>query len=121
MRPRIGITSYVEEAAWGPWHRPAVLIPASYVRAVEEAGGRALVVPPTEEAVEETLDALEGIVFSGGADIDPSSYGSDRHPATDGTRPERDRAEMALMEAAMARGLPTLAICRGMQLLNVAR
>lgn len=121
MKPVIGITSYVEDATWGYWHERAALIPIAYVRAVEEAGGRPLIVPPSNEATGETLDALDGVVFSGGADLDPVLYGSDRHPATTGTSPERDRGEMALMEAALARGVPTLAICRGMQLLNVVR
>ncbi|MBA2313352.1 MAG: type 1 glutamine amidotransferase [Actinobacteria bacterium] len=120
MRPLIGITAYVAEATWSYWRQPAALIPLAYVRAVEEAGGRPLIVPPSDETIEETLDALHGLVFSGGADLDPALYGSDRHPATS-TSPERDQAEMALMKAALARDLPTLAICRGMQLLNVVR
>lgn len=121
MRPVVGITSYVERAEWGPWDAPAALVPLTYVRAVETAGGRPLVVPPQEDAVEETLDALDGVIFSGGADLDPDIYGARRHPETTGLRPDRDAAEMALMKAALARDMPVLAICRGMQLLNVAR
>jgi putative glutamine amidotransferase len=118
MKPLIGITSYAEEASWGHWRLPAALIPLSYVRSVEAAGGRALIVPPAEDAVDETLDALDGLVLSGGADLDPVSYGEDSHSTTS-PQPERDRAELALLEAALARELPVLAICRGMQLLNV--
>ncbi len=118
MRPVIGITSYAEEASWGHWRLPAALIPLSYVRSVESAGGRALVVPPADDAVEETLDALDGLVISGGADLDPVNYGEEAHSTTS-SQPERDRAELALLEAALARELPVLAICRGMQLLNV--
>ena len=59
MRPIIGITSYAEQARWGVWDAPAALIPMAYVHAIERAGGRALLVPPSEDAVEETLDALE--------------------------------------------------------------
>ncbi len=121
MRPVIGITTYAESARWGVWDAPVALIPLSYVRAVEHAGGRALLVPPSEEGAEETLDALDGILFSGGSDLDPSAYGADPHPATSGVRPERDRAELALMEAALARDMPILAVCRGVEILNVAR
>jgi gamma-glutamyl-gamma-aminobutyrate hydrolase PuuD len=119
-RPLVGITSYAVDARWGAWELPAALVPLSYVRSVERAGGRPLVIPPCEEGVEETLDALDGVIFSGGADIDPQAYGADPHPETAMVQPERDRAELSLLEAALARELPVLAICRGMQLLNVA-
>ena len=121
MRPIVGITSYAEEARWGVWELPAALIPLSYVRAVEKAGGRALLVPPSAEGVEETLDALDGLILSGGADLDPESYGAEAHPETNGTRPARDSAELVLLEGALARDMPVLAICRGSQVLNVAR
>jgi gamma-glutamyl-gamma-aminobutyrate hydrolase PuuD len=121
MRPVVGITSYVEDASWGAWNTQAAIVPMTYVRAVEHAGGRAVILPPTTDGVEETLDALDGIIFSGGADIDPARYGATRHPETTGMRPDRDRAEEALLEAAMKAGIPVLAICRGMQLLNVVR
>ncbi|CAN5579897.1 gamma-glutamyl-gamma-aminobutyrate hydrolase family protein [soil metagenome] len=119
--PVIGITCYVEQASWGVWNAPAALIPMSYVRAVQVAGGRPFVVPPSDAAVDETLDALDGIVFSGGADLDPALYGADRHPETTGVRPDRDRSELPLLAAALDRDVPVLAICRGMQLLNVCR
>ena len=121
MRPVIGITSYAQDARWGVWHLPAALVPLAYVDAVERAGGRALVVPPAEEDIEQTLDALDGIVFSGGADVDPAHYGAEAHPETDSPQLRRDAGELALLEAALERDLPTLAICRGFQLLNVAR
>jgi len=120
MRPIVGITSYAEDARWGVWEAPAALIPLAYVRAVEAAGGRALIVPPCPEAVEETLDALDGLLLSGGADIDPETYGAEAHPTTNGVSPERDSAELALLEAALARDMPVLAVCRGSQVLNVA-
>jgi putative glutamine amidotransferase len=120
MRPVVGITTYVEPARWGQWELPAALIPYSYVQAVERAGGRALLVPPSEDGVEETLDAVDGLLFSGGSDLDPGSYGAEAHPATVGVRAERDRAELALLSAALARDLPVLAVCRGSQVLNVA-
>ena len=120
-RPLVGVTTYVEDAVWGPWQLPAALIPYDYVRALERAGARVLLVPPSEEGVEETLDALDGILFSGGADLDPAAYGAEAHPETNGVRPERDRAELALLEGALARDMPVLAVCRGVQVLNVAR
>jgi putative glutamine amidotransferase len=106
-KPLIGITTYVVPASWGHWQLETALIPYDYVRAVERAGGRALLVPPDDESVEETLDRLDGIVFSGGEDI--------------GENEARDRGELALLEAALARDLPVLAICRGFEVLNVAR
>lgn len=121
MKPVVGVTSYEQEAAWGHWTLPAALIPVSYVRSIELAGGRPFVIPPVADAVDETLDALHGLVFSGGADVDPGHYEEDLHPMTTGLHPQRDEAELMLLEAALARELPVLAICRGMQMLNVLR
>jgi putative glutamine amidotransferase len=120
-RPLIGITAYVEPAKWGAWELPSALVPHMYVQAIERAGGRALLVPPSTEGVEETLDALDGLLFSGGSDLDPSIYGQDAHPETNGTRPDRDHGELALLAAALERDMPVLAVCRGSQVLNVAR
>jgi putative glutamine amidotransferase len=120
-RPLIGITSYAQPARWGAWELPAALVPLFYVESVERGGGRALVVPPSTDAVDETLDVLDGVVFSGGIDIDPTAYGADRHPTTDPAQEHRDAGELALLERALERDVPTLAICRGFQLLNVLR
>lgn len=87
---------------------------------VDAAGGRPLLIPPSEEAIDETLDALDGLVFTGGPDLDPAFYDSDPHPETNNVRPERDRAEIALLTAALERDMPVLAICRGSQVMNVA-
>ena len=119
-RPIIGITSYTVPVQWSVWETEAALVPMSYVQAVERAGGRPLLVPPLEDAVDETLAVVHGLLFSGGEDIDPDHYGADRHPETKHTHPERDRAELALLQAALARDLPVLAVCRGSQVLNVA-
>jgi gamma-glutamyl-gamma-aminobutyrate hydrolase PuuD len=120
-RPLIGITAYSEPSVrWAAWDLPAVFVPAQYVAAVERAGGRPLIVPPSDEAVDETLAALDGLVLSGGSDLDPELYGQEAHPATSGIVAERDRGELALLQAALARELPVLAICRGSQVLNVA-
>lgn len=118
-RPLIGITTYVVPARWSYWELDAALIPADYVRDVNAAGGRALLVPPDEEGVEETLDALDGLILAGGEDIDPSQYGQQPHPETFGVRPDRDRAELALLRAAIERDMPVLGICRGSQVINV--
>jgi gamma-glutamyl-gamma-aminobutyrate hydrolase PuuD len=99
----------------------AALIPVDYVTAVGRAGGRALLVPPSEDGVEETLQALDGLLFSGGSDIDPGLYDQQPHDETFGIHEARDRAELALLEAALERDMPVLAICRGSQVLNVAR
>jgi gamma-glutamyl-gamma-aminobutyrate hydrolase PuuD len=120
-KPIIGITTYAQPARWGAWELPAALIPLDYVDAVDRAGGRPLLVPPTSDGIDETLDVLDGVVFSGGADIGPGTYGADLHPETDEPQGRRDSAELALLSAALERDIPTLAICRGFQLLNVMR
>jgi gamma-glutamyl-gamma-aminobutyrate hydrolase PuuD len=117
----IGITTYVTQALWGHWDEEAALVPAAYVEALERAGGRPVLIPPSEHGVEETLDAVDGLLFSGGSDLDPDLYDQEAHDETSGIVPERDRAELALLEAALARDLPVLAVCRGSQVLNVAR
>lgn len=121
VKPLIGITTYEQPARWGVWDLPAALIPAAYVDAVRGAGGRPLLVPPSDDDVDETLDALDGIVFSGGADVDPAIYGAEPHPETDDPQARRDAGELALLAAALERDMPVLAICRGFQLLNVVR
>jgi gamma-glutamyl-gamma-aminobutyrate hydrolase PuuD len=121
-RPVIGITAYAEPAVrWGVWEVPAAVVPLAYVRQVEAAGGRPVLVPPSLDGIEETIDVVDGLLFSGGSDIDPDEYGQEAHPETNGIRPERDRAELALLTAALDRDLPLLAVCRGSQVLNVAR
>jgi gamma-glutamyl-gamma-aminobutyrate hydrolase PuuD len=120
-RPVVGITTYVVPAAFGVWELESALVPADYVQAVERAGGRALLVPPSDDGVEETLGALDALIFSGGPDLDPELYGESPHAETNGIVAERDRAELTLLQAALARDLPVLAICRGSQILNVAR
>jgi putative glutamine amidotransferase len=121
MRPLIGITSYVEQVSWGDWTEEAAVAPFAYVRSVETAGGRALVIPPSDEGLDETLDVLDGVVFSGGGDLNPRLYDAEPHPETDTPREARDRAELRMLQAALERDMPVLAICRGSQLLNVAR
>ncbi len=120
MKPLIGITTYITSARFGSWEEVTSLVPQDYVRAIEHAGGRPLLVPPSEDGIDETLDAFDGVIFSGGSDLDPEMYGQEAHPETYGIVEQRDRAELALLEAALARDMPVLAICRGSQVLNVA-
>ena len=113
----------MERAAWAAWEVESNLTPRVYTRAVTNAGAQAVILPPDDlvaQAPDEALDLVDGLVLSGGADIDPASYGASAHPETQPTRPERDRFELALAHRALERGLPVLGICRGMELLNVA-
>lgn len=122
-RPTIGICTALEQANWGVWDRRAVLLPFDYVLAIQKAGGLAVLIPPDphlEENPEEVLDRIDALILAGGADIDPAAYGAQPHPATKNTVPARDRSEIALARAAIARDMPVLGICRGMQLINVA-
>src|SRR5690242_8112596 len=122
-RPTIGICTSLEFARWGVWDQRAALLPFSYVTAIQRAGGLAVMIPPDPELVEapdEMLDQLDGLILAGGADVDPSAYDAEPHPATRGTVPERDRSEIALARRAVERDMPVLGICRGMQVLNVA-
>jgi putative glutamine amidotransferase len=123
-RPVIGICTALERARWSVWDQQAYLLPRSYIRAIQRAGGLALMLPPDEAAEREPdqiIDLVDGLILAGGADIDPSSYGEEAHPETRGTVPERDGFELALARRALERDVPLLGICRGMQLMNVAR
>jgi putative glutamine amidotransferase len=122
-RPAIGVCTGISDASWGVWNQAALLLPFGYIEAVHRAGGLALTVGPDPALVDnpdELLDRLDGLILSGGNDIDPASYGADPHPATNGTARERDEMELALTRRAVERDMPVLGICRGMQLLNVA-
>lgn len=122
---RIGLTTYRENASWGVWDEPADLLPSTYADSVVAAGGLPLLLPPAPVgltgAVEAALEACDGLVLSGGADVAPERYGAPRSPHTGAERADRDAWELALLAAAIDRDVPVLAICRGMQVLNVAR
>ena len=121
-RPRIGICTAIERARWSYWDTEAYLLDRNYVDAVQAAGGIALMLPPDAEAdPDEILDVLDGLILAGGADIDPATYGAELHAMTSGMRPERDAFELALARRALERDIPLLGICRGMQLMNIAR
>ncbi|CAL9284521.1 MULTISPECIES: gamma-glutamyl-gamma-aminobutyrate hydrolase family protein [unclassified Streptomyces] len=120
-RPLIGVTTYLDSARWGVWELPAALLPAAYPRLVQSAGGIAALLPPDgPDAAAAAVARLDGLVVSGGADVEPARYGAARDPRTGPPAPERDAWELALIGAALAAGVPVLGICRGMQLLNVA-
>ena len=118
-KPVVGITTYLTSAAWGAWSQEAALVPADYVTAVVRAGGAPLLVPPGAD-VASVIAVVDGLVFSGGSDLDPALYGADAHAATGGVVRARDDFELSLMRAALERDVPVLAICRGSQVLNVA-
>ena len=123
-RPVIGICTAVERAQWSVWDQDAFLLARSYVGAVQDAGGLVVMIPPDEalhDDPDQVLDLLDALILAGGADVDPASYGAERHPETKHTVPERDAFEIALARGALDRDIPLLGICRGMQLMNVAR
>jgi putative glutamine amidotransferase len=123
-RPTIGITSYWRHAVMDAWALDAAFIAQGYVEGVRLAGGRALVLPPDPLWADEpgdVLDLLDGLVVAGGEDVAPELYGHDRHPRTGMRHDRRDAAELGVLRGAIDRDMPVLGICRGIQLLNVAR
>lgn len=124
-QPRVGITTYREGAVWGVWGQAADLLPTNYSDAVAAAGAVPMLLSPAamadpEGAARVALDGLHGLVLAGGGDIDPARYGAQRGPHTGPPRSDRDDWEQALVLAALERHVPVFAICRGMQVLNVA-
>jgi putative glutamine amidotransferase len=122
-RPTIGICTPLERARWGAWDLDAFLVPRNYVDAVRRAGGLVLLLAPdpvVADDPDELLDLVDALMLVGIADLDPTSYGAERHPETIGCVPERDVFEIALVRRALERDLPLLGICRGMQVMNVA-
>ncbi len=119
--PVIGLTTYREDAAWGVWRQRADVLPTAYAAAVEATGGVPVLLPPVGQAgaADALVARLDGLVLSGGADVDPGRYDASPHPRTAGWRPDRDAWESALLDAADAAGLPVLGVCRGMQLMAV--
>lgn len=119
-RPVVGITTYREPASWGVWSRSADLLGARYADAVVAAGGAPVLLPPLPSTAGDAVQVLDALVLAGGADLDPERYGATRDPATGPPRRERDAAELLLARFCVERELPLLAICRGMQVLNVS-
>ena len=122
--PIIGLTTYLEQAQTGVWDVQAAFLPKVYFEAITRVGGIAVLLPPqpvSEEIANRVLDGLDGLLITGGKDVDPARYGQEPHPTTDTPRTDRDAWEDALLTAAIARELPFLGICRGAQVLNIAR
>ena len=121
MKPIIGITpsAQFDTLVHGTFLRYCLSAP--YVRAVEFAGGAAVILPPQQDVIDELLAIVDGILLSGGPDVDPARYGDTYvHPKTYGIDPDRDRFEIDLFDAALRRGIPVFGICRGIQVMNVA-
>jgi putative glutamine amidotransferase len=121
--PLIGVSTYYAEAAWASWNRPASVVPANYFELVAQAGGRPLLLPPLRDercvGASEVTKVLDGLLLIGGGDLDPGSYGQTGHDETSGVDRSRDDWERALLDEALERDLPVLAVCRGHQVLNV--
>ncbi|GAB1511180.1 gamma-glutamyl-gamma-aminobutyrate hydrolase family protein [Actinophytocola sp. KF-1] len=117
--PVIGITTYLEQSRFGLWDTQAAVLPRGYLDGVVNGGGVPVLLPPAGAVSADLLSRVDGLIVAGGADVDPVHYGADRAPATGPARPDRDHSEHVLIEAALANGVPLLAVCRGMQLLNV--
>jgi len=121
--PIIGICAALETANWGLWTQQAAVLPGGYVKKVQAAGGIAVGLVP-DPAVEKDpgilLDRIDGLLLIGGTDVHPGTYGQTVSAHLEATTPLRDHFELALTRAAFARDFPTLGICRGLQIMNVA-
>lgn len=120
----VGLTTYLEPSVTGGWERPSMVLPAVYRDAVADAGGVSVLLPPQQvgdEVVRHLLEGIDALMLTGGVDVDPALYGAERAERTDRPRTDRDTWELQLFEAATRAGLPVLAICRGLQLINVAQ
>lgn len=120
MRPLIATTTTSYE---DPSYRtPQVMLGSPYVAALERMGGTPLLVTPAhdEESIHRLVELADGLVLTGGEDVDPACYGQEPHAKLSTVNRARDRMEMVALERALERGIPVLAICRGVQLLNVA-
>ncbi|WP_332839114.1 gamma-glutamyl-gamma-aminobutyrate hydrolase family protein [Nocardia bovistercoris] len=120
IRPLIGLPTYMEQASFGSWNVPSAVLHREYPAMVARAGGIPVLLPPVGVAGPELIARLDGLLLTGGADIDPARYGGAPEPSLGYTRPDRDDSEFELFRLARAAGLPVLAVCRGLQLVNVA-
>ena len=116
-KPIIGIGSDIQSP---PGKRERAFAYLTYVEAVHLAGGIPVLVPPQPENAGELMAALDGVLLAGGDDCDPAAYGEERHPNVEPMDPRRQSGDLALAEAARAHGVPTLGICLGVQVMNVA-
>ena len=133
-RPLVGVTTYRQITSWWAWERDAALVPGSYLDVIEAAGGQPLLIPPPgadvgdrwdddagsrQAGLERLVGALDALVLIGGGDLGADRYGQTDDPRNGGTDPLRDEMEFGLLAAALGRDLPVLAVCRGLQVLNV--
>ena len=124
MKPVIGLTSYRQRGQTGVWDTEMAMLPAFYLEGVTRAGGIAVILPPQQI---DSLDArnllsgLDGLVVTGGRDVEASRYGHEPHPQAEKPDRLRDLLEDELISAAIQMNLPFLGICRGAQMLNVNR
>lgn len=123
-KPIIGLTSYRQRVQTGVWDVQGAVLPAVYIDAVTKAGGIAVLLPPQpvdDELATDVVGSLDGVIITGGGDIDPGRYGAERQPETDPANLMRDAWEDAILDAAITQEVPFLGICRGLQVLNVNR
>jgi putative glutamine amidotransferase len=134
--PLIGVSTYRQITSWWSWERDAALVPGVYLDMVEAAGGQSLLIPPARTLAdagvadgtpsggvarfERLVAALDGLVLIGGGDVGAVRYGQDPDPRNGGTSHQRDELELGILREALRCDLPVLAVCRGMQVLNVA-
>ncbi|WP_238846819.1 gamma-glutamyl-gamma-aminobutyrate hydrolase family protein [Nocardia arthritidis] len=119
-RPVIGLPTYLERAKFGSWDHHSAILQNTYVQTVARSGGIPVLLPPDTVAYPELVERLDGLVLTGGADVDPARYGAPPHPSLGETREDRDASEFELFGLARAAELPILAICRGLQVVNIA-
>lgn len=122
-RPVIGLTTYRQQVRSGVWDVPGSFLPAVYIEGVTRAGGTATLLPPQpvdEQIAEEVIERLDGLILTGGKDVDPAAYGHARHAETEEPASDRDAWEFALLRTALGHRMPVLGICRGPQVINVA-
>jgi len=122
--PLIGMTTYLTRAQMTSYDCEQAVLPGQYIEAVTRAGGRVLLIPPQPldgAGAGDLVAALDGLVITGGEDVNPARYGQNKGPHTQDPVDVRDECEDALLKAAIEQGLPVLGICRGLQLMNVHR
>jgi putative glutamine amidotransferase len=120
LKPVIGISPSPDEVTFDHGHFRRYALADTYTSAVIAAGGIPVILPTHPEVIDDVLGALDGIIFSGGGDIDPSFWNEERHPAAYGIDEQRDAFELQAIPKVVARDMPMLGICRGIQTINVA-
>ncbi|MFA9566423.1 MAG: gamma-glutamyl-gamma-aminobutyrate hydrolase family protein, partial [Acidimicrobiales bacterium] len=121
MAPIVGITAWPRAVDLLGTPQPNQTVPTSHVSSIRRAGGTPVLLPVVpDDGIDDLLDAVDGVVLTGGGDLQPARYGADIEPETDRVDPDRDRFDLAVMDRVLARRTPALAVCRGIQILNVA-